>query len=318
MSHVSVRVAWHDTDWTGRVCAEPGANYCCTILKNVKENKIPLRKRWSPGAHGRSSTTTRRASTSEPASCGPRRSRRSASTNYAWNRRGAHAHFAPTIQRMPPYSLEVTPFRWVMLHEYERYATPWGIRVDMGLEERAHELMRFNEDTWIQDHRNHLALLDSFFSALRPRTSLVFLYAKDIPLVEEREPGERYLIGAGFVESVDPAVEWSYSEDGPLHRWMEPRSRRGERSTSQAPGRRPATVDARRAHVMPGGEARHGASSLARIAAWLAKTKSSRRCARPLQGSSAKPSSTTSCAGPCSWEEPAISQTSSSKDRSVG
>lgn len=220
MSHVSVRVAWHDTDWTGRVCASPGANHCCTILKNVKEKKDPVSEEqvagrpWTevddlpPCVNERAGFMRTKPFTQER------------THNYAWNTNGAHAHFAPTTQRMPPYSLEVTPFRWVMLKEYERYATPWGIRVDMGLEERAHALMPFDEDTWIQDHRNHLALLDSFFSALRPRQSLVFLYAKDIPLVEEREPGERYLIGAGFVESVDPAVEWSYSEDGPLRSIM--------------------------------------------------------------------------------------------------
>src|SRR6188768_794795 len=39
LSHLSVRTAWHDTDWTGRVCAAPGANHACTILKNVKERK---------------------------------------------------------------------------------------------------------------------------------------------------------------------------------------------------------------------------------------------------------------------------------------
>ena len=134
--------------------------------------------------------------------------------NYAWNKRGAHAHFAPTEQRMPPYSLEVTPFRWMMLHEHERYSEPWNIGFDQGLEDRAHALMPFEEDTWIQDHRNQLALLDSFFSALRPRESLVLLYAKDLPLVEQPEPGGRYLIGAGFVEGVDPAKEWEYSREG--------------------------------------------------------------------------------------------------------
>src|SRR5215217_7394340 len=42
MSHVSVRVAWHDTDWTGRVCASPMTNHSCLVLKNVKEKKRPL------------------------------------------------------------------------------------------------------------------------------------------------------------------------------------------------------------------------------------------------------------------------------------
>ena len=39
-AHLSVRVPWHDTDWTGRVCAAPGANPSCTVLKNIKENKV--------------------------------------------------------------------------------------------------------------------------------------------------------------------------------------------------------------------------------------------------------------------------------------
>src|SRR5436190_8399500 len=38
-AHLSARVAWHDTDWTGRVCAAPGANHACAVLKNIKENK---------------------------------------------------------------------------------------------------------------------------------------------------------------------------------------------------------------------------------------------------------------------------------------
>jgi hypothetical protein len=39
-SHVSVRVPWHDTDWTGRVCRAPGQNHACTVLKNIKEKKL--------------------------------------------------------------------------------------------------------------------------------------------------------------------------------------------------------------------------------------------------------------------------------------
>src|SRR5262245_48461026 len=100
-----------------------------------------------------------------------------------------------------------------MVGEYRRYAEQWGIRLDESLEDRARKLMKFTSG-WVQDKRNQLALLDSFFSALRPRKSLVLLYAKDVPLVEERKPGERYLIGAGLVNGVDPVVEWEYSRPG--------------------------------------------------------------------------------------------------------
>jgi hypothetical protein len=219
LSHVSVRVAWHDTDWTGRVCASPETNHACTILKSVKENKDPVAEAqvagrpWTeidalpPCVAERAGFMRTRAFTHERIH------------RYAWNKKGAHTHFAPTPQRMAPYSLEVTPFRWVMVDEYRRYTEQWGIKLDEGLEDRARKLMKFTSG-WIQDKRNQLALLDSFFSALQPRKSLVLLYAKDVPLVEERTPGERYLIGAGFVNGVDPVVEWEYSRPGELQSVM--------------------------------------------------------------------------------------------------
>jgi hypothetical protein len=45
-----------------------------------------------------------------------------------------------------------------------------------------------------------------FFSALR-HESLVLLNLKDLPLVEDRVPGEPHLVGAGFVTGVDLVVE---------------------------------------------------------------------------------------------------------------
>ncbi len=221
MAHVSARVAWHDTDWTGRVCASPATNHACTVLKNVKEKKNPEAEDEVRGQPWTDVDSVPPCVDERAGFMRTRMFKQERTHPYAWNKRGAHAHFAPTEQRMPAYSLEVTPFRWTMLKEHERYSVPWNIGFDQGLEDRARTLMLpFDEDTWIQDHRNQLALLDSFFSALRPRESLVFLYAKDLPLVEAREPGGRYLIGAGFVEGVDPVKEWEYSQEGELRSIM--------------------------------------------------------------------------------------------------
>ncbi|NUW43299.1 AAA family ATPase [Nonomuraea rhodomycinica] len=78
--------------------------------------------------------------------------------------------------------------------------------------------------TWVQDGRNQLALLDSFFSALRPGSSLALIYAKDIPLLEQRVPGSRILIGAGMVTHVGNHVPWEKSRPGPLDPVMWERS----------------------------------------------------------------------------------------------
>ena len=134
---------------------------------------------------------------------------------YARRNSESHGHFAPTTHRMPAYSFEATPYRWVMREEARKYADEWGIGYDEALEARADELMNWQHPTtWVQDHRNQLALLDSFFSGIEHGRSLVFVYAKDLPLIEERPPGFRALIGAGFVESVGAVQEWEY--DGAL------------------------------------------------------------------------------------------------------
>ncbi len=216
ISHVSVRVAWHDTDWTGRVCASPATNHACTILKNVKKNKNPVAEEADAGLSWSDAVALPPCVAERAGFMRTQAFVHERVHNYAWKKGGPHAHFAPTTQRMPPFSLEVTPFRWVMRNELARYAEPWNIQVDDGIEDHFYELMKKYDDTWVQEKGNQLALLDSFFSALRPRESLVLLYAKDIPLVEEREPGERYLIGVGFVTGVDPVVEWEYSEPGEL------------------------------------------------------------------------------------------------------
>ena len=66
------------------------------------------------------------------------------------------------------------------------------------------------DTNWLQDHRNHRALLDCFWRHVRPDQSLV-LYAKQVLLVEDT--GRRVLIGAGRVKKIGELTEYHY--DGP-------------------------------------------------------------------------------------------------------
>lgn len=223
MQHLSARVAWHDTDWTGRVCSAPAANHACTVLRNVKERKdedaeeADAGKAWSelprdrvpPCVFERAGFMRGSAYTIEREHA------------YAGGWTPSHQHFALTAHRMPAYSIEATPFRWVMREEVAAIAETWDIGYDPSLEDKADKHIKTSKRTaWVQDHRNQLALLDSFFSALVPGRSMILLYAKDVPLLEERRPGERILIGTGIVREVAPPVEWEYSSKGPLRSIM--------------------------------------------------------------------------------------------------
>jgi len=39
LRHLSIRVPWNDTDWTGRVCACPGGNSSCVILRRIHDSR---------------------------------------------------------------------------------------------------------------------------------------------------------------------------------------------------------------------------------------------------------------------------------------
>src|SRR4051794_31096364 len=118
-AHLSVRVPWHDTDWTGRVCEAPSANHSCTVLKNIKQNKNAdcededHGKRWAELARKRVPPCVfERAGFMRPRGLGIVREH---AYSGGWTR--SHKHFAPTNHVMPAYSLEATPYRWVMRKE---------------------------------------------------------------------------------------------------------------------------------------------------------------------------------------------------------
>jgi len=37
--HLSVRVPWHDKDWTGTVCNAPSKNSWCMVLKGIRDER---------------------------------------------------------------------------------------------------------------------------------------------------------------------------------------------------------------------------------------------------------------------------------------
>lgn len=224
LAHLSTRVPWNDTNWTGQVCTAPAANHACTVLKNVKKRKDADAEERERGVAW-SELDESQVPPCVFESGGFMRSQeftigRDHAYSGGWT--PSHAHFIRTVQRMPRYSVEATPYRWMMRERAESIAAAWDIGYDRSLEDAADAIINLRGETiWVQDHRNQLALLDSFFSALVPGKSLLLLYAKDVPLLEDSVPGTRILIGAGTVSAaVSPAVEWNYSGPGPLRSVM--------------------------------------------------------------------------------------------------
>ncbi|MBK6588003.1 MAG: hypothetical protein IPG22_06810 [Acidobacteria bacterium] len=77
-----------------------------------------------------------------------------------------------------------------------------------GVDERVEPTFEKFTTNWLQDYRNHRSLLDCFWNHVRPEESLVFFYAKQVPLVED--VGKRVIVGVGRVKSIGALTEYDY------------------------------------------------------------------------------------------------------------
>jgi len=216
LKHVSIRVPWHDQGWNGTVCACPKYNSACLKLTNIADKKREDKEERVKGK------SIRELQQEDFPACVTERGTFMA--DFAFQRvhdhpykaitPETHDHFGPTILHYPAYSAAGLPFRWMMKK------LVWG-DLENGIpgftesfpleavdESREPEL-KFTTN-WIQDAENHRVLLNCFWSHVRPRESLVFFYAKQIPLVEDS--GNRILVGVGRVTQLGPLMEYTYTK----------------------------------------------------------------------------------------------------------
>jgi hypothetical protein len=217
LRHISIRVPWHDTGWNGSVCLCPGRNTSCLKLKNILESKneqaeTPLAGRlikdlvqaqFPPCVNERATFMADFPFTRVH--------------EHPYTKRGnaSHTHFKPTPLHYPAYGAAALPFRWMMRkfvfgdpHKgIPGFVERFPLQDVNPAYEPSKQVLGFDTD-WLQDYRNHRALLECFWNHVRPQESLVFFYAKQVPLVEDTS--RRVIIGVGRVNSLGNLTEYEY------------------------------------------------------------------------------------------------------------
>lgn len=221
LRHVSIRVPWHDNGWNGTICNQPRHNTTCLKLINIAEGKVEADEEAVRGQSLKDMSPARLPPCVKERSTfmAPFPLDRLHEHPYVRTSPDTHAHFKPTRLNYPAYAAAGLPFRWIMkpavfgdeerrerglVESYPLEAVDRSFEDNLGLKFNTH---------WVQDHRNHRALLDCFWNHVQPEESLVFFYAKQVPLVEDT--GRRVLIGAGRVLRLGPLTEYGY--DGSPH-----------------------------------------------------------------------------------------------------
>jgi len=205
--HISIRVPWHDTGWDGNVCANPRLNGSCLKLKRIGQTRDDAAEE---AVAGKSFDDLPQENwpccvAERVAFMAPFDYTRIANHPYKRTSEESHGHFAPTALRHPSYSAPAVPFAWMLREAMEELGETYRLDIQA---EREPDLGFTTQ--WIQNKDNQEALLDCFCNHLKPKQSLCFFYAKQVPFVEDAG-ARRILIGVGRVLHVSPCVEYEYT-----------------------------------------------------------------------------------------------------------
>jgi hypothetical protein len=201
--HISIRVPWHDSGWSGRVCANPLGNTHCIALPRIGDTRDDA---WETSVRGELFD----AEGARLPACAAERGAFMA--DFAYERRFPHpyehhalyTHFRRTTYVHAPRSAAAVPFAWMM--KGDDGVPEIASRLALGFRSELEPELGF-DSIWVQERRNQLVMLDTFFGAIEPQKSLVFFYAKKTPLTEDPR---RVIVGIGRVTGISDAAEYAY------------------------------------------------------------------------------------------------------------
>ena len=211
--HITIRVPWHDSGWVGRVCAKPLNNTSCLALGRIADSRQDAAEARCAGRRfDELDKGDVPPCVSERASfMAPFEITRTMNHPYAYPNSRTHSHLLPTRFVQPPYTAAGVPFRWMLRENAEDFAE----KLQLGYAPDGEPDLGPVKTSWVQAKDNQLALLDTFYGALRPKESLCFFYAKRTPLSEKPD---RVIVGVGRVMSVGESTEYRYNTPEPPHR----------------------------------------------------------------------------------------------------
>ena len=234
LRHLSVRVPWHDAGWDGTVCRSPRLNSSCLALNRIGSTKNEIAEERYAGQllsdipdEDVPPCFAERVNFLSPKPQGRQ-------ARHAYSKTSDHhKHICDTRFTHPAYSAAATPFGWLLKDrawgeewrkgkiDSQALAERYGI--DSNPEYEPDEPDWLDDRPWIQGHANQKALLNGFFGALKPKQSLIFVYAKRTPLIDD---DQWMIVGVGRITSIGDLQEWDYEppKDAPIRSYLWERS----------------------------------------------------------------------------------------------
>jgi hypothetical protein len=175
LSHLTVRVAWHDSQWNGNVCMQPGLNSFCTALGRIRESKTDDEENFAGKSFEKLSVNELPPCKSESGFfMSPNQWIREFDHPYRQNKNcvATHGNMVKRLLAVPPFSAVAVPFNWMLRRSQKE--------IDQKL------LQPLPTDPqppfptpWVFGRERQEALIDLAFGNLTEGQSLAVFYTKE-------------------------------------------------------------------------------------------------------------------------------------------
>lgn len=202
VTHLSVRVPWHDSVWNGTICNDPAANCHCVDYDNILQGRNTLYELTVKGQQWDSPEVTELPPCAKEAGgfLSPREWTSKHTHPYTKIEACArtHGHLGDTHFRVDPYTAYAVPFQWLNRANVNDYVQP-RVLEPLPVEE---EFPKDFFSKWVFSPALQEAILKGFFAPVQAGHSLAIFYTKGAHPVGDDLP--RLVVGVGDVTNVGP------------------------------------------------------------------------------------------------------------------
>ncbi|MBZ5529573.1 MAG: ATP-dependent RecD-like DNA helicase [Acidobacteriia bacterium] len=189
VKHITVRMAWHDDNWNGRVCKKPHENIYCNGIHSLLSARIQREKKPDLEKKKAGKKIDDFEGYTPPCywSC-------NAFSDYSYNVEIEHpfenVKTEPVKDKLKPYSVYTWPFRLSFNHSREKYLKEGKYPPD--LEKR----------------------IKTFFGKFDSGETVVFFYLNyDNPISADEEQNRYVLLGCSLLSGIDKTKYYDFDDD---------------------------------------------------------------------------------------------------------
>lgn len=189
-NHITIRMAWHDNEWSGKICDKPKQNVYCTGIHSLLSARLQRNKNpdMEDDHHGEKLNFDEDGNYFPPCywSC-------NAFSSQSYNLEIEHPFenikAEPVKDTLKPYSVYTWPFRLTFNHSREKFLREGKYPPD--LEKR----------------------IKDFFGKFKPKETVIFFYANyDNPITADDEKSKYVLLGCSLLTGIDPAKYFDFAD----------------------------------------------------------------------------------------------------------